>query len=156
MDHSLRKLQLVIDSVQGAEGSIQLSSFYTNFPELNSPNTPTKPNQVSSINLNNQPKQQQLTTQPEGTIFPSGATTSNSPASTSSSQTSTSSYCFSSGAKISSPITTIASGSKDTSTAQDPDGSLKRARSEAELQGLSKRESTDQILERSQSNRTLA
>lgn len=156
VDHSLRKLQLVIDSVQGAEGSIQLSSFYTNFPELNSPNTPTKPNQVSSINLNNQPKQQQLTTQPEGTIFPSGATTSNSPASTSSSQTSTSSYCFSSGAKISSPITTIASGSKDTSTAQDPDGSLKRARSEAELQGLSKRESTDQILERSQSNRTLA
>jgi len=152
VDHSLRKLQLVIDSVQGAQGAIKLASFYANFPELNSPNIQPRVDQFSSLNLNDQPKQQP-TTQPEGSMFGSGATTSSSP-STSSSQTSTSSHCFSNGPKISPPSTTNASGSKGASTAEDPSGVLQKAKNEAQLQGSSKRE-LNQLLERSKSNKTL-
>ncbi|KAF2310228.1 hypothetical protein GH714_007308 [Hevea brasiliensis] len=80
--HSLKKLQVVIDSVQGASGAFQIDSFYTKFPELASSKQLDHP-ESSSI-------------QPEGGIFRSQVTAPKSPSS-SCSQSSSSSHCFSSG-----------------------------------------------------------
>ncbi|RVX12083.1 hypothetical protein VitviT2T_003252 [Vitis vinifera] len=143
--HSLRKLQLVIDSVQGTQGAIQIGSFYTNFPELSSPNVPgTVP--FSSSKMTDDSKQ--LNPQSE-VLFSPGVTTSKSPSS-SCSQSSSSSFCCSTGAKQQS-TTVNASVSGDVLMAEDP-VLLKRTRSDAELHVSNPDE--PKLLVRSQSHKS--
>lgn len=117
--HSLRKLQLVINSVQDAEGSIQLSSFYNKFPELVSPNAPGT-NHLATSKMSGH--LQQVNNLREGKFF-SAATTSTKSPSSSGSHSSSSSYCCSTGVKQSSGLT------------EQYGGMLKKAMSEAELHG---------------------
>ena len=116
----------MIDSVQGAQGAIQIGSFYTNFPELSSPTVPaTVPFSSSPVTDDSK----QLNPQSEG-LFSPGATTSKSP-STSCSQSSSSSFCCSTGAmQQSTSVNALASG--DVLMEEDV-VLLKRTRSDAEL-----------------------
>ncbi|KAL8491500.1 hypothetical protein ACS0TY_023206 [Phlomoides rotata] len=108
--HSLQKIQRVIDSVQGTSGALQIESFYSNFPELASPN-------ASRANL--------LDEHPEGSILKSA-----SPPSSSCSQSSNSSQCYSSGPV---PYSLSAENPVIKQEHEPVNGTLKRARSDANL-----------------------
>ncbi|KAG8369280.1 hypothetical protein BUALT_Bualt15G0135000 [Buddleja alternifolia] len=143
--HSLQKIQRVIDSVQGTSGILHIESFYSNFPELASPNASrTTQFSISQPTDNLNP----LDEQPENGVSRPPAAASVSPSS-SCSQNSSSSQCYSSGTQPNS-YTFSFPAHEDSVVKEEPvHGVLKRARSDANLHFFS---DGPKLLPRSQSH----
>lgn len=147
--HSLQKLQVVIDSVQGASGAFQIGSFYSNFPDLASPNF----SGTSTFSTSKQCEPSQQPNQEHGGAPGSPRTATSKSPSSSCSQTSSSSQCWSSGTQQQ-PLTWNSSGNGDSLKGVSSHGSgLKRARSEAELHAPS--QDATKLISRSHSQKSL-
>ncbi|KAG2703017.1 hypothetical protein I3760_06G117500 [Carya illinoinensis] len=133
--HSLRKLQSVIDSVQGAEGAIQIRSFYTNFPELNSPGNGS----FSSMKINDNSKQSNPI--PESGLLNHGSGTHSKSLPSSCGQTiGPSSFCASTGAQQHRTPINALSNADILIMRENPGGLLPMTCSDADLHTLNRHE----------------
>ncbi|WOH03655.1 hypothetical protein DCAR_0623054 [Daucus carota subsp. sativus] len=142
--HSLQKIQGVIDSVQGASGGFQIKSFYSNFPELASPNSSKHILLTASKPIGN-------SSQNEGSALSPEAVASKSPPS-SCSQSSNSSHCYSSGTQAQ-PCNLNGLNNEDQVGCNPGEGILKRATSAVHLHAST--HDVPKVLSRSQSYKNL-
>lgn len=134
----------MIDSVQGASGGFQIKSFYSNFPELASPNSSKHILLTASKPIGN-------SSQNEGSALSPEAVASKSPPS-SCSQSSNSSHCYSSGTQAQ-PCNLNGLNNEDQVGCNPGEGILKRATSAVHLHAST--HDVPKVLSRSQSYKNL-